>query len=222
MDRLIILPFFTKRILLLCLFLTVSGTMRAQEELRYIEDAGIQLPLFRASIAAPYDFPHNGTYLVDTLGFVEGVLVFDGKVYPGLLLNLDSHAQHVLVRHKSTTIAMDLGRDSISEFTRGNKKYVNLEAAGYNVPAGFYEVIEEGRGTLDRKTERILRHLSSRDISAERYIGYDDPHYKRYLPDYFEYRETWYLVREDGSVQRLRRKKQIQKAQQYVRSMLTR
>lgn len=184
----------------------------------YVREAGVNLPFFRTALAPSYSFSYNGTPMVDTLGFHEGTLVYEGKDYPGLQLNLDAVEQHVLVQLPHSPVVLDVGQESIESFSRGNAIYVNLGRMGLKVQPGFYEQMALGKGGLYRKINKSLKHLSTLEVSAERLIGYEDPHYRRLVTDYFEYSEVWYLVREDGSVRRLRNKRQIQNAYQYVQT----
>jgi len=204
--------------LFLLLFIPLNAWAQGDAASSYVQQAGVNLPFLRASLAPSYSFSHNGTYLADTLGFREGTLVYEGKEYPGLLLDLNAVEQHVLIQLPHSPVSLDLGQEQIDAFSRGDISYVNLKAKGYDTQTGFFELMDQGKGSLYRKITKTLKHLPSLDMTAERSIGYDDPHYKRLLADYFEYGEVWYLIREDGSAQRLRSKGQIKKARQYVHS----
>ena len=186
----------------------------------YAHAAGSGLPLYRARVADVYPHRYNGTYLIDNQGFLPGDLCYEGKTYSGLLLQVDAFTQHVLVRQEGSPIVLDLGRDQIDWFTRGGGKFINLPAMGCDVPEGFYEEMETGRGAVYRRVDKLLRTLPDVNASAREYIGYPDPDYKQGLLDYYERKETWYQVREDGTVRRLRGKRSINKAMQYVRSQV--
>ena len=103
----------------------------------YERAAGTDMPLLRARVADSYGNYFNGTYLADTLGFLPGELVFEGKTYQNLHLNLDAVLQHVLLQQEGSPIILDLGRDRVQSFSRGRKIYVNLPAQGYDLPAGW-------------------------------------------------------------------------------------
>ena len=184
----------------------------------YVKAAGAGLPLYRARVADVYGNRFNGTFLLDNEGFLDGELCYAGKVYPGVLLQLDAVAQHVLIRQEDSPIQLDLGRDRIAWFKRGGRKWVNLPSCGYLVPDGFYEEVELGRGAVYKRVDKVLQRLSDVNGSAREYIGYEDPNYKEGLLDYYRLKESWYQIKEDGSVKRLRGKRSIQKAIQYVRS----
>lgn len=206
-----------KKLPLLFLLLFLPLHVLAQDAAAsYVREAGVNIPFLRAALAPAYPFLYNGTPRADTLGFREGALVYAGKKYPGLMLDLDAVEQHVLVQLPGSPVVLDVGQKQIGSFSRGDVVYVNLLAMGLNVQPGFYEQMEQGRGTIYRKVSKTLRHLSTLEVSARGLIGYEDPHYRPLLLDYFEYAEVWYLIREDGGVQRLRNKRQINKAYQYI------
>lgn len=205
-------------ILLTALLLCASGLLRAQETdyQAYAKAAGADLPLFRARVADVYGNNFNGTYLVDTLGFKPGEIRFEGKTYQNLSFQLDAVLQHVLMQQEGSPIILDLGLERVEYFTRGSRTYVNLASQGYNVPAGFYERVVSGRGAVYKRVDKSLNHLMDLNRDASAYIGYNDPNYRFNLVNYFQYKESWYWVKEDGTVQRLRNKRKVRNAIQSV------
>lgn len=199
----------------------VSGIMKAQEVSdyeAYARAAGRDMPLLRSRVADSYGNYFNGTYLSDTLGFLPGSIRFEGKTYENLLLDLDASLQHVLLQQEDSPIILDLGRDRAESFVRGGVTYINLPALGYDLPAGFYERMAEGRGAVYRRIGKMLHHLTDLNHNARSYIGYEDPNYRSNLFDYYQYKEYWYWVKEDGTVQRLKSKRKIRSALQTVQS----
>ena len=69
-----------------------------------------------------------------------------------------------------------------------------------------------------KRVDKAPGHLHDVTASARDYIGYDDPNYREGLLDFYELKESWFLVGQDGGVRRLRSKRSIQKAIQNVRS----
>ena len=207
-------------ILLVALLLSAPGLLRAQDAdyQTYAQAAGVDLPLFRARVADVYGNNFNGTYLVDTLGFLPGEVRFEGKTYQNLSFHLDAVLQHVLMQQEGSPIILDLGLERVEYFTRGSRTYVNLASRGHDVPAGFYEKVADGRGTVYKRVDKSLNHLMDLSRDASTYIGYDDPHYRHNLLNYFQYKESWYWVKEDGTVQRLRSKRKVRSAIQSVRA----
>ena len=79
----------------------------------------------------------------------------------------------------------------------------------------------EGHGAVYRKVTKELHHLTDLNHDARRSIGYDDPDYRSNLFEYFEHKESWYWIREDGTVQRLRSRRKIRSALQSVQAYET-
>lgn len=214
-----------KKILLTTILLSlVPGLLRAQELTdyeTYARAAGPDMPLLRSRIADSYGNYYNGTYLADTLGFLPGNICFEGKIYENLLLNLDAVLQHVLLQEEGSPIILDLGRERVQSFTRGGKIYVNLPSEGYSLPEGFYELMAQGRGAVYKRVNKIVGHLGDLTHDARAYIGYDDPHYRSDLFDYYQHKEYWYWIKEDGSIQRLKSKRKIRNAIQTVQTYET-
>lgn len=213
-----------KILLTAVLLILAPGLLRAQEVSdyeTYARAAGPDMPLFRSRVADAYGYSFNGTYLADTLGFLPGKLCFEGKTYENLSLDLDAVLQHVLLQQEDSPIILDLGQDRIQFFTRGDKMYSNLPSMGYALPAGFYEVMAKGRGAVYKMVTKILSHLTDLNHDARGYIGYDDPNYRSGLFDYYQIKEYWYWVKEDGSIQRLKSKRRIRNAIQSVQTYET-
>ena len=148
---------------------------------------------------------------MDTLGFRRGDLLYEGKLYHHLLLDIDASQQHLLLRHPSSSVVLDLGLDRVERFDLGGREFINLNAAGYPVAPGFFEVIASGAGTVVyRKIAKVFKTLPPDGRKAD--IGYEDPHYRTNVYDYFEPGEQWILIRDDGSVMPLKRKNDVLKA----------
>ena len=210
-----------KRTVLLAALLLLPGFLSAQEfpdYESYARAAGEDMPILRSRVADNYGNRYNGTYLADTLGFLPGHICLEGKTYHNLSLNLDAVLQHVLLRQGGIPYVLDLGLERIQSFTRGSKTYVNLPSLGYSLPDGFYEIMAEGRGAVYKRVSKELHHLTDLNHDARRSIGYDDPDYRPDLFEYFEHKESWYWIREDGSVQRLRSRRKIRNALQTVQN----
>lgn len=196
-----------------------SGFLQAQgltDYETYARAAGPDMPLLRSRVADSYGNYFNGTYLADTLGFLPGKLCFEGKTYENLLLNLDAVLQHVLLQQEGSPIILDLGLERVQSFTRGDKTYVNLPSMGYSLPMGFYELMAQGRGAVYKRVNKVFSHLVDLNHDAKAFIGYDDPYYRSDIFDYYQHKEYWYWIKEDGTIQRLRNKRKIRSAIQTV------
>ena len=220
MDYFYIVKNFKILLIATGLFL-VPGLLQAQQVSdyeTYSRAAGEDMPLLRSRVADTYGNYFNGTYLADTLGFLPGKICFEGKTYENLHLDLDAVLQHVLLQQEGSPIILDLGRDRVRSFTRGGKTYFNLPSMGYDLPAGFYELMAQGHGAVYKRVNKIFSHLVDLNHDARSFIGYEDPNYRSDIFDYYQHKEYWYWVREDGTIQRLRSKRKIRNAIQTVQS----
>jgi len=191
------------------LLLAVLGSLlplSAQEKTdyeSYMEAAGVNIPLFRGRQSLMYRTAFNGTYWWDLEGFLPGAVHYEGKEYSGVNLNLDANQQQVLLQWPGAALYIELERDLVEWFTRGDKKYLNLRKLGYaSAPTGYYQVLHEGKETF---LMRIDRQYTS-GVNGRLSIGYDDPGYRDDVINHFLQIRNWYLIKEDGSLRKIKGK----------------
>ena len=51
--------------------------------------------IYRGRGRSPFPYKFNGTYYLDTREFSRGDILYNGKVYQGILLNLDAYGMEV-------------------------------------------------------------------------------------------------------------------------------
>ena len=175
---------------LLLLSLACMSAM-AQE---YIESEDFQKSasdnslLYRARQALRYNMSYDGTYYWYSPDFEEGEVMYDGKWYDGVILNIDAFRKQLVVVPSLGRPAVELDRDRVDYFTMGGTRFVNLRKQGYEVPEGFYEVAYEGPFTLYRM---VNKKISSDYSGAGMGAGY--------AIDTFDTSENYYIER-DGVV----------------------
>lgn len=205
----------TRGIILPLAFILLSGTMshgrlgaQDMEELysRYSAAADFYMPLLRCRLSTGYEYPFNGAYTWDIDGFQEGTISFEGKVYGGVLLDIDAHTQEVMLRNENLFFSMTPPRKSVRFFTRGARKWVNLHDWGYpNAPEGFFEELYVlGDERLFDRVDRTAKQ----DVNVrEDFLG---PFTKPFNPEttsYFEYTRHLYLLTADGQMHRIRNRR---------------
>ena len=188
--------------------------LSAQEETKdYMADAGALSTLFRGKLPQQYPYQYNGTYFWNSPDFREGSIVFNGKLYPGIYLNIDAARQELQVRLSREMSPIVLREDLVSWFTIGNEKYVSLRSLGYDdAPAGYFLVVRDGSAPLLLQVNKTFTAKTGDHNGKE--IGYDDPDYNPDLVNYFARSEQHYTLTPDGQVQKMRRsawKKEVQK-----------
>ncbi|MBQ8069441.1 MAG: hypothetical protein IJ202_01140 [Bacteroidales bacterium] len=170
---------------------------------RYMEKAGVNLPALKTKRALRYNFAFNGTPYYTPDGFKKGDVSICGKVYRDFLVNYNCNLQVLEVRQEKSPLTRTYDADDIEWFTMGERTFVNLAKKGYSVPNGFFEVIYEGKENLYRRIDKPLEVNTSTNFAVN--IGYTDPGYRDNVVEYFNFKESWYLEEEEGSVYSFRK-----------------
>ena len=184
----------TKPCLIPLLFLSLAFVPAAAQE--YAESEAFQKSasdnslLFRARQALRYNMSYDGTYYWYSPDFEVGGVMYDGRWYDDVTLNVDAFGKQLVAIPSPGRPAVELDRDHIDFFTMGETRFVNLRKKGYDVPVGFYEVAYEGPFTLYRVVnKKITSDYSGAGMTAG------------YAIDSFDTTESYYIEK-DGSITR--------------------
>jgi hypothetical protein len=191
--------------------LSLSGaaaSAQVYEELeRFSEEAGEMSMLFRGKQGMSYSFPYNGTYFWYGRDFLPGDVFYNGKFYPGVLVNINAHLQELLVKEDADFLPVLVDTGHVEWFTMGGRRFVTRDYAGLGGLAdGFYEVLYDGSAKLYKRVDKFLRKDSNNRNGAG--IGYVDPNYNERVLDYFANRVSFYFVK-DGNVRQVRKWRDI-------------
>lgn len=134
----------TRFVIQLLLVLGFAGGACAQD---------FNIPIFRGELAEKYTYPIEGTVYAYSDEFQEGTLEFNGKVYTGLMMNLNAHRDELQVAIGTTGEKMAPRRALVGDFTIGKRNYTSLfgEQAIKGLPQGFYQVLHRGNDLLVKK-----------------------------------------------------------------------
>ena len=162
-----------------------------------------QSPLYRGRLEPEYDFRFNGHYFWNTPRFIEGTVFYNGTLYSGVPMNINSHTRNLLVRENGFLPPVALERSLVGWFEIDGERYVNLQAAGVaEIPEGFYKVLTDGHKVYYyRRDKEFAREVGNHN--GEKIIGYEDPNYRDYVLAYFYVRDYWYTVKK-GVAKRVR------------------
>lgn len=168
----------TRFVILLLLVLGFAGGACAQD---------FNIPVFRGELAEKYNFPIDGTVYAYSDEFETGEVVFNGKLYSGLMMNLNAHRDELQVAIGSTGERMALRRELVGDFIVGKRKYTSLcgERAVKGLQQGYYQVLHRGDDML---LKRIHKTVSDRIES-----------FTRQTVKVFTTKHRYYLVK-DGKV----------------------
>lgn len=191
---LLIFTFCLVSSLCLCSYAQDNGYSEGRS---FQDEAGSAAAIFRGRQATRYNIVYEGTYFWYSPVFEQGRVMWDGKIYDGLSLNIDAITQEALVYPPNSAATVVMDRDHIDWLEMGGIRYVNLSKKGYPVPAGFYEVrYENESGTVYRRLDKeVSLDLSRAEIS----------HHASYN---FNTAESYYLER-DGKLDQLRRRRTV-------------
>lgn len=185
-----------KRLLPALLLLLLSTGLRSQDV----------SSLYRGVYPTSYPFKYNGHVYWDSKEYEKSTLRYNGKEYEDILLNINAYKQEILVVPDKTSFPVILYRDQVAWVKKKDQLYVNLRYLGFEkAPEGFFQVLKDGETPiLSQITKRFAS--SSQDQNGKA-IGYYDPNYNTEVVNYFSRVETFYLLREDGRLQKISRSK---------------
>lgn len=158
--------------------------------------------LFRGRMARRYAKIYNGTPYWDTTGFALGRVMYNGRLYEEVYVDVNATEQELCVRSKPGYAAVNPVREEVSWFTKGDRLFVNMAYQGYeDAAAGYYEVLHDGGSTLLHRVDKA-QTIEPGEHNGKS-IGYYDDNYNIEFIEYYRQMESFYLLR-DGRMIRFR------------------
>ncbi len=180
---------------------------RYDDNAAYMASAQEKSLLYRGRLAPEYRFQYNGHCYAASRDFKKGEVLYNGRLYTDVLLNIDAYKQLLVV--KANLISATDPQYVEYAFIDG-VKYVNLSFEGRikDAPKGFCSSEFEGDVSFYALVVKTLTSDDAYHNGAD--IGYTDPNYKEYvkvaghdtrLNTYFAYSVKYYLVIDGRAVQ---------------------
>ena len=174
------------------------------ENKQYLQEVGGLSTLYRGTLPAQYPYQINGTYFWEEKRFRDGSVYYNGKLYEGVLVNVDASRQDLQVRANESTAPVVLIKDWVCYFTIGKSFFVNLNYMGYTeAPDGYFELVKDGEKPVFVQVTKVFTSRPGNHNGPE--IGYVDPNYNDDLVNYFAKRESYYTI-EGGKVVKMKRR----------------
>lgn len=132
-----------KRILFIFLTAFSCLTSLAQTDVykEFSDAAAGRMAIYRGRVGTGYTFKYNGTFYFEGPEFVRGDIIYDGKAYRDVIINLNSHKQELLVKLTDGSPALVVKETLVKRFTMGGRCFVNLAACGFkDAPEGYLEL----------------------------------------------------------------------------------
>ncbi len=199
-----IIPSLAAAILFFC---PLAG-QDVREQSLYRERAGWNTQVFRGKAVTPYTFRYNGTFYWSPSGFEPGEVMYNGKRYSGISVNIDAFSQQLVVCGEGgSTVPIYVERDQVAWFTKGGSRFVNLRYMGVETAEeGFYRLLYDGTAPFFERVDKLFES-SPGDKNGD-IIGYHDPAYDEAVITFFRLK-TRYFSLQDGILVPLRGKRDL-------------
>lgn len=116
-------------------------------------------PIFRGELAEKYAYNITGCVYAYSDEFETGDVMFNGKKYSGLQLNLNAHRNELQVKVGVSGDCIALRNILVGDYNIGERNYTALYGANCiaGLAEGHYQVLYKGEGLLLKK---IYKHVS--------------------------------------------------------------
>ena len=198
--------------LLLCALLAVlcQEPAAAQDDQALFQaQAGGASLLYRGRKAYIRNELFNGTYYWSDPGYKKGSVVYNGKRYDDVLLNIDAARQDLLVRIPNSVIEKVVDERYTESFTIGDIRFLNLRfLCGETAPEGYWQVLHDG--PIRFLLQVYKRKEQDLEGSKGNQTGYDGPYRDKVILIYTR-QVAYCCLREDGTVVPVRRRRDLLK-----------
>lgn len=161
--------------------------------------------LFRGRVARKYPHDYNGTPYHDTCGFRKGKVMYNGLLYEDVFVQLDSYEGKIEVRQSKDLAPTYPDERQVSWFTCGDDLFVNLNYQKISSPEGFMLLEKDSEPAVFSLVNKQLI-FSNPGFRNGKPIGYFDPEYNSSFSKYFEYKKTWWILKDNALTQVRERK----------------
>lgn len=198
---------FNLALAVLLLLLTGSRTASAQDDYTLFRDGAKEASvLYRGHKAFEHNFLFNGTYFWESPEYKAGNVVYCGKEYRDVALNIDAVRQDLIVRFNGVSPKV-LEREYVQEFSIGERPFLNLQYVyGAQAPSGYWEVLHDGNMKIVRRVvKRLEEDIDGTKRDQTRYAGpFRNDIYKAFV-----YTETVCCVDADGNIIPIRNRRDM-------------
>ena len=115
-----------KKYMCVCMLYLMAAGVHAQQRYDHISSVGLSAPIYRSEVAQKYPFDMEGTVYAYSDEFETGSVVYNGKEYFGVLLNLNSHRDELQLKVREGEVILSLKKTLVSRFAMGEREFVNI------------------------------------------------------------------------------------------------
>ena len=171
------------------------------------ESAGSASLLYRGHKAYEYNLLFNGTFYWSGPVFTMGEVVYNGKAYRGILLNIDAARQDLIAKVGGGISSKVLDREFVRECSFNGARYLNLQYLyGDKAPLGYWKVLYDGRAkVLQCVTKHLEQDLDGRKRSETNFEG----DYRSDVYQTFVYSAAYCYLSDDGQIIPVKRRRDV-------------
>lgn len=138
----------------------------------YVEQSGGYSPLYNGIIPPMYSMFYEGTYYLVSDAYYPGTVLYNGKLYVDMQLNLNVHRDELYVMIPEFNSSSVLLKAHVESFTMGDMHFVNIVKEKWpNAPEqGYYRVLYSGNDISVLK--RTVKRMNSATAASDRKVSY--------------------------------------------------
>lgn len=155
-------------IFLLSLSFVTANSQNSADYDKFVAEAGDYLNLYRGTTAIPYKNLHIGTYFAFSENFEKGNLLYNGKTYHDVEMNLNSHLDELYVKIPGSGRVVTLNKEFTDFFSLGKKNFVRIgerNETGAPQP-GYYQILYNGESKLYKKIRKVYSEKIGSSINS--------------------------------------------------------
>jgi hypothetical protein len=150
----------------------------------YQEQSGVFSPLYNGKIPPEYRMLYDGTYFLESENYYTGTVVYNGKQYVDIQMNLNAHLDELYVKipqYNSNTILL---KAHVTSFTLDNMEFLHVVRNLFpGAPeSGYYRVLFSGDEVMVLKKTKKLMNSATPDVEMT-------------VTHVFNESTSWYIVR---------------------------
>ena len=165
----------------------------------YMEAARERSILFKGAFPMRYGYQmanDGSTFYAFSPTAERGTLVFYGKVYQNVLLNLNTYTDELYAFDPVTNLPVVVNKHGVDSFSLGTHRFVRYAPeAGALLKEGYYELLYSGRLLLCKKIQKQFRDEISNGKIIQRYLLVEN--------FYVCTNNTWVRINSKAEVKRL-------------------
>ena len=177
-----------KKIFVIYYLMSVSSSIIFAQNMvdyrMFIDSAQTHSILYRGEFPPSYEkkgVHDRSTYFAYSVNFEKGNVIFRGKRYSDIYLNLDAHTDELYLREPVGGTYLLANKDLVDYFSVGSHKFIHYRQTKNSLlKNGYYEILYEGDAKLYKKIwkeyrEEAVRHfIQGSFILSERFYLWRD------------------------------------------------